>query len=103
CLSLIPDLLKLHPGCSFAILSSRTIDFSNVNKLTESMQKNQRFRVYSRFLQDRIGNKTFTHFQYESLSSYLLINNSVVDIDKKERDIKEMFERTYNFIPDINI
>lgn len=101
CFSLIPELLTLHPGCSFAILSSRTVDLTNPNKLTERMPRNQRFRVYSRFLQDRIGNKTFTHFQYEGLSSYLLVNNDEKDIDLKESKIKEMFERTYNFIPDI--
>lgn len=101
CLSLIPELLELQPNCSFAILSSRSIDFSNPKKLTEALKKNQRFRVYTRFLQERIGNVTFTHMQYEELSSYLLINNNEADIDAKENMIKEMFERTYNFIPDL--
>jgi hypothetical protein len=52
-------------------------------------------------LQERIGNVTFTHIQYEELSSYLLINNNESDIDAKENLIKEMFERTYNIIPDL--
>ena len=101
CLSLIPQLLELQPNCSFALLSSRSIDFSNPRKLTEGLTRNQRFRVYTRFLQERIGNVTFTHIQYEELSWYLLINNNEIDIDVKENRIKEMFEKTYNIIPDL--
>mgnify|MGYP003393526573 FL=1 len=62
---------------------------------------NQRFRVYIRFFQDRIGNVTFTHFVYVDLSSYLLVNLAEGNIDIKELRIKEMFERTYNIIPDV--
>ena len=75
CLYLIPELLKAYPDSNFAVLSSRSIDFSNANKLTEELSKNQRFRIYRKFAQDRIGNKTFTHFEYSSISSYLLVNN----------------------------
>lgn len=101
CLCLIPEILKFYPDTSFAIMSSRTVDFSNPKKLTESLPKNQRFRVYTKFIQDRIGNVTFTHFEYPSISSYLLINNLEKDIDEKELKIKEMFERTYSYIPDL--
>ncbi|MDQ0477086.1 hypothetical protein QF004_001608 [Chryseobacterium sp. MDT2-18] len=101
CTSLILILLEQHPNCSFGLCSSRSIDFSNPKKLTENLENNQRFRVYSKFIQDRIGNITFTHLEYPSISSYLLINNSVADIRKKEEDIVKMFERTYNSIPDI--
>ncbi|WHF51797.1 hypothetical protein QGN23_00620 [Chryseobacterium gotjawalense] len=101
CTSLILILLEQHPNCSFGLCSSRSIDFSNPKKLTENLENNQRFRVYSKFIQDRIGNITFTHLEYPFISSYLLINNSVADIRKKEEDIVKMFERTYNSIPDI--
>lgn len=101
CLAIIPQLLSQYPNCNFAILSSRSIDFSNPKKLTENLQKNQRFRIYTKFLQDRIGNKTFTHFQYQKYSSYLLLNNEETDIDSKEFKIKEMFENTYEIIPDV--
>jgi len=57
--------------------------------------------VYSQFIQSRVGNKTFTHIEYPSISSYMLINNNVEDIDIKEMQIKKMFERTYQTIPDI--
>lgn len=103
CLSLLPEFLELYPGCSFALLSSRSIDFSNPKKLTEDLPKNQRFRIYTRFLQDRIGNETFTHFEYVSISSYLLVNNSEKDVDLKETKIKEMFGRTYPILPDLGI
>lgn len=101
CLSLVPELLRTYPNCSFAILSSRSIDFSNKKLLTEHLPKNQRFRIYSKFLQDRIGNKTFTHFVYEDFSSYLLVNNNE-NVEEKEQKIKKMFIKNYQFYPDVN-
>ena len=101
CTSLIPILLEKHPNCSFALSSARSIDFSNPKKLTEHLEENQRFRIYSRFIQDRIGTSTFTHLEYPTISSYLLINNTEQDIDEKEKKNLEMFERTYQTIPDI--
>lgn len=101
CVSIVPILLLRHPSCSFGLCSARSIDFSNPKKLTEDLENNQRFRVYSQFIQSRVGNKTFTHIEYPSISSYILVNNSNANIDQKEQDIKEMFERTYRTIPDI--
>ncbi len=101
CTTLIPLLLEKHPNCCFGLCSARSIDFSNPKKLTENIENNQRFRVYSQFIQSRVGNKTFTHIEYPSISSYMLINNNVEDIDIKEMQIKKMFERTYQTIPDI--
>ena len=101
CTCLIPLLLDKHPDWNFGLCSSRSIDFSNPKKLTEDIKNNQRFRVYGRFIQDRIGNNTFTHIEYPSISSYLLINNNVSNVDNREKEIKEMFERTYQTIPDI--
>lgn len=100
-MSLIPELLNHYPNCNFIIYSSRTIDFSNPKKLTENLYENQRFRVYNKFIQDRIGNKTFTHIEYKSISSYLLINNNEKDTQSKELLIKEMLERTYINLPDV--
>lgn len=102
CLSLIPELLEKYPDCSFGLLSSRTIDFSNPKKLTEDLVRNQRYRVYTAFIRQRIRGKTFTHFQYPKISAYLLVNNSE-NADLKELRIKEMFERTYATIPDLDI
>ena len=101
CLSVVPMLLQLSPNCNFALLSSRSVDFSSSKRLTEGLPQNQRFRIYSRFIQERIGNITFTHFAYEKISSYLLINNNEKDIYAKETRVKEIFERTYKIIPDI--
>jgi len=98
---LIPDLLEKHPGCSVGLCSARSIDFTNPKKLTEHLENNQRFRIYSKFIQDRIGHKTFTHIEYPTISSYMLINNDVKDFDLKEKQIIEMFERTYLTLPDI--
>ena len=101
CISLIPTLLDKHPDCSFGLCSARSIDFSNPKKLTEHLPNNQRFRVYSQYIQSKVGNETFSHIEYPSISSHMLLNNNVQDIDKEERNIIEMFERTYRTIPDI--
>jgi hypothetical protein len=48
CLSVVPMLLQLSPNCNFALLSSRSVDFSSSKRLTEGLPQNQRFRIYSR-------------------------------------------------------
>jgi len=103
CTTLIPIFLEKYPHCSFALCSARSIDFSNPRKLTEYLQNNQRYRIYTQFIQNRIGSKTFTHIEYPSISCYLLINNKSPDVNLKEMNIKEMFARTYHSIPDITV
>lgn len=102
CLSLVPILLKKHPKCNFAIYSARSVDLKNPKRLTEDILINQRFRIYTPFIQQRIGSETFTHFKYDAISSYLLVNNQVGNVDIKENQIKTMFERTYQSLPDIS-
>jgi len=101
CLSLVIEILKDHPTANFAIYSSRSIDFSNPEKLTEGLEENQRYRIYKDYIKSRVGKKTFTHLDYPSISSYILVNNCNEDIELKEREILEMFDRTYQGMPDI--
>ena len=102
CIQLIPELLVKHPKASFALYASRSIDFSSSSKLTEGLEENQRYRIYKYFIQTRIGSKVFTQFDYPSISSYILINNTNENINQKESDILEMFSRTYDSLPDFS-
>lgn len=101
CLSLVIEILKDYPYANFAIYSSRSIDFSNPKKLTENLEENQRYRIYKEYIKNRVGDETFTHLDYPAISSYILINNCNKDIEQKEREILEMFDRTYHGVPDI--
>jgi hypothetical protein len=48
-----------------------------------------------------IGEQTFTHYEYEEVSGYLLINRSAPNIEAKEQVISRMFAATYNELPNI--
>ena len=48
----------------------------------------------------KFGTKTFTHYEYEQISSYLLINNKS-DVIISEKNIKKMFSSNYNNLPDL--
>lgn len=93
CLNVIPYLLNIHPTSSFAISSSRTIDFKH--KRVENSENNQRFKLYKYIIQKKIGTETFSHFEYTKISSYMLINNKNDNIEQKERELVSMFSHTY--------
>ena len=42
-----------------------------------------------------IGDKTFTHYEYEKISGYLLINNATENVAKKEKELISMFRANY--------
>jgi hypothetical protein len=95
----IPILLKDYTTASFAFSGARSIDI--YSQKVESYQLNQRFRVYRGLITKVFGSEKFTHFQYEEISAYMLVNNSSSDINEKEREIAKMFTETYNELPDI--
>ena len=95
----IPILHSEYPTASFAFSGARSVDMHS--QKVEDYQSNQRFRVYRGLITKVFGSKTFTHFQYEEISAYMLVNNSCEDISKKEREIAKMFTETYNELPDI--
>lgn len=99
CLSVIPLLLQEQPGASFGFIGSRTID--RASKRVEGYSKTQRFRVYRRIVNETIGPATFEHFEYETISGYLLVNKSVGDIELKERVLIKMFSETYENLLDV--
>jgi len=100
CSMLLPILLSKYPTASFALNGSRTI--SPANNKVERMSNNQRFRIYSFFIDLKIGRQTFEHYVFEEVSSYLLVNkktNEPTNIKKKK--IMDMFLSTYFFNLDI--
>ena len=96
---LIPELLPQYPTASFGFAGARTID--EKSKKVEGYEKNQRFRVYRKVVVELIGDKTFTHYEYEKISGYLLINNANQNIAKKEKELILMFRTNYSDLPDI--
>ncbi len=89
----IPILLEKYPDASFAFTGARSIDLRS--RRIEDYENNQRFRVYKEIVNSLIGNKTFTHYEYNRISAYLLINNLSLDIERREREIVKMFAETY--------
>lgn len=100
CATVLPILLEKYPNASFIFNSSRTIDIYR-DKI-EAPEKNQRFRIYSYVTDATVGRKTFTHFAFESISSYLLVNKrNFKDVNKAKEDIKLMFSILYELDTDI--
>lgn len=94
CAKVIKILLNDFPLASFAFMGSRT--YQNIpHKYQEPHQNNQRFRIYSQFIQSTFGIRTFTHFQYREIGGYLLINNKNEAIQEKERSIVKMIFKNY--------
>lgn len=96
---LIPELLIDYPSASFGFAGARTID--ERSKKVESHEMNQRFRVYRNVVATLFGDQTFTHYEYEKISGYLLINNLNPNIRRKERELVTMFQSNYLDLPDI--
>jgi hypothetical protein len=99
CLKSVKIILRDYPEASFGFIGARTID--PVANRAEDYENTQRFRVYSRIVEDTIGDQTFEHFTYEAVSGYLLVNRYAGNIEDKERLIKQMFIHTYNHLLDI--
>ena len=96
CGSLLPQLLEKYPTASFAINGACNVD--PLNNLSEKHYKNQRYRIYSFFVDLKVGRQTFQHFVFDEVSSYLLVNKSEgMGITEKKEKIKELFINLYNF------
>ena len=98
CAKVVPLLLKSYPTASFGFCGARSVDFKS--KKVENYIKNQRFRIYKNIVSIKFGTVTFTHYEYEKISSYLLVNNNCNKAVSEKR-IKKMFSSTYNNLPDL--
>lgn len=99
CLRSVQVILNDYPTASFGFIGARTID--PISNRAEDFENTQRFRVYSQIVMSTIGDDTFAHFTYESVSGYLLVNRNAGDFDNKEQLITQMFIRTYENLLDI--
>lgn len=93
CASLIPELLKEYPKASFIINGAQSHDMES-NKI-EGRESTQRFRIYRYTASTVIGKKTFEHFEFPEISSYLLVNR------KDTQDIESEKERIKNVLLDL--
>ncbi len=100
CGALLPILLKKYPTASFAINGAFGVDFQN--ELAEKINKSQRYRIYSFFIDLKIGRKTFQHYVFEEVSSYLLVNKlDKSNLNIKKDRIRKMFLDFYRFEADL--
>lgn len=82
CLDVAPLVLEKYPNSSFILHSSRSVDAKHKFRLTEELENNQRYRIYSYYVENRVGTATFTHIIYPTISSHLLVNNGHTDPKK---------------------
>ena len=99
CIKVIPILLASNPLASFGFVGSRSLD--EMSDKVESFSRTQRYRIYVRLVSTRIRHVTFTHFDYEAVSGYMLINNKHSNIDEVEAKLKRMLAETYSNITNI--
>ena len=95
CMNVFVILIEKYPDASFAINGSRTIDVAN-DKI-ERKERNQRFRIYSFVIDNFIGRKTFEHYVFPEISSYILVNRANKDINAHKDRIKEYFVDMFEF------
>lgn len=90
CASLVSILYANNSSVSFVINGAESHDL--ISGKQESVESNQRFRIYRSVALKLFGSDTFAHYQCPEASSYMLINKrKYVDTDKKFEDIKRMF------------
>ncbi len=92
-INILMDILNRHVAGSFAFIGAHTTN--RKGKDLETKNNTKRFRVYRRLVENKIGPKTFTHYQSENGSGYLLINNQLPDVNKAKDNITAMFKREY--------
>ncbi|RDB03480.1 hypothetical protein [Runella aurantiaca] len=98
CIKVIPYILIYYPNASFGISGARTLDKKG---MVEDYKNNQRYRIYKELIPTKIGRLTFEHIEYEHVSSYLLVNRNCTDIQKTEKEIKQMFCNSYTDLFDV--
>ncbi len=100
CLKVIPILLQEFPNASFGFVGARSYD--RTGNLVEPISKTQRFIIWSEVVKKKIGQVTFSHFEFPEASGYLLLNRkSVISEAERIELMKRMFIDTYSDFPDL--
>lgn len=74
---------------------------TSLHSRVEVHQNTQRYRIYKELVKEKIGEMTFEHVDYQSLSGYLLLNRAAINLKEKESAILTMFAETYNNLLDV--
>lgn len=92
CLEVMLITLRNDDYASFGFTASSSIDGDKV----EGKVANQRYRVYTELILRTIGPERFEHYSYKKVSSYLLINRKVGDINeyksKVENNLLDLYD-----------
>jgi hypothetical protein len=99
CVKVIPVLLQSYPEASFCFIASPSID--KKTKRIEGFELNQRFRIYQGLVSRIIGNENFIHYEYSPISGYLFINSKVQKYEEYEKQLHDMFCKTYPNLTDM--
>lgn len=97
CAYIVPEILKRHPDASFAINGAQSIDLYS-DKI-EGERNNQRFRIYKSLSERLFSRNKFEHFEFEEISSYLMVNKNAGDVFELKDKFRSMFIERY----DINL
>jgi hypothetical protein len=89
CAKVIPILLETYPTASFVFAASPSVDNK---RRVEPTAVTQRFRLYCYMIPLKFGEETFTHFAYDKISSYLLLNRNS---QQSKEDVEQMLMATY--------
>lgn len=94
--SVIPDILKRYPECSFAFNGSRTFDCANY---IEGHYKTQRYRIYIELVRRLFGEEFFHIAHYDNSSSCIFVNrHSNQDVISAQKRIFDMFSDIYQIV-----
>jgi len=91
CASIIPILSEAYPNASFGFIGARSI---KKGMIIENLEMNIRFKIYTEHIPQLISDKLFEHYEYPTISSYLIVNKNH-DLDRKKLEIEEMFFKNY--------
>jgi hypothetical protein len=95
CASVVPELLKCYPKASFGLIGSRMLD--EKNQKIEDPNRNIRYRIYQKVIEDLFGHQTFEHYAYPKISGYLLVNKHR-KVGSTKAGIENMFIENYRDI-----
>ncbi len=94
--SVIPDILKRYPNCSFAFNGSRTFDRS---EYIEVPRNTQRYRIYKELVRRLFGEEIFYIDHYVDSSSCIFVNRKANhDVNVAQKRIYNMFSEIYEIV-----
>lgn len=90
--------LKEHPSASFGFVGSRSIDR---DQHVEGASLTQRYRIYRWLATVLLGGRTFQHYEFDTISAYLLVNRRHADVEAAKDRYMRMFSEAYGGIHDV--